>query len=202
MKMLLGRVFDLGRIEKKAWYAPIVFLMPLIFMLSLGVTVLLGAPVSTALAPAVALPALILFFLILAAGEEVGWMGYAFEPIQAMGGALKASLVLGVIWAIWHLPFFVYVMPNPAVILAQLGTLVGTRVLLAWIFNNTGKSVFATIVFHAVGNTAMVTLPEIEAGNPWGALVHGGLVVVAAIVVAWLWGPRTLARFRFGKRAV
>ena len=149
--------------------------------------------------PVVVVPAVFLFFFILAAGEEVGWMGYAFEPMQTQGGALRASLVLGVIWAIWHLPFFVFMMPDRVTLLAQLLTLVGTRVLAGWIFNNTGKSVFAAILFHAADNTALVTVPEVQAISPWSAVVHCGLVLVAAVVVTLLWGPRTLARFRFGR---
>ncbi|MCP4203361.1 MAG: CPBP family intramembrane metalloprotease [bacterium] len=197
VKKLLGRIFDLRRIERSRWYAPILLLAPLIFLLSLGVMVLSGAPIPAALTPAAALPVVFVFFFILAAGEEVGWMGYAFEPMQAQGGALRASLVLGMIWAVWHVPFFVFMMPDPVILVAQVLTLVGTRVLAAWIFNNTGKSVFAAILFHAADNTALVTLPEIQALSPWGAVVTCGLVLAAAIVVTLLWGPGTLARFRF-----
>jgi len=199
VKKLFGRIFDFRRIERRRWYAPILLLIPLIFLLSLAVMVSAGATVPPALTPAVALPAVFLFFFILAAGEEVGWMGYAFEPMQARGGALRASLVLGVIWAVWHLPFFVFMMPDRVILLAQLFTLVGTRVLAVWIFNNTGKSVFAAILFHAADNTALVTLPEIQAISSWGAVLHSGLILVVAGAVTWLWGPRTLARFRFGK---
>jgi membrane protease YdiL (CAAX protease family) len=198
VKNLLGRIFDFRRIAEKIWYAPILFLSPLIFLLSLGVMVLSGARIPAGLVPVVALPAVFLFFFILAAGEEVGWMGYAFEPMQARGGALRASLILGMIWAAWHVPFFVFMMPDPVILLAQVFTLVGTRVLAAWIFNNTGKSVFAAVVFHAADNTALVTLPEIQAISPWAAVVTCGLVLIAAVVVTFLWGPRTLARFRVG----
>ena len=201
VKMLLGRIFDFRRIARKKWYAPILLLGPLLFLLSLAVMVLSGEAVPPALTPLVALPAVFLFFFILAAGEEVGWMGYAFEPMQAQGGALRASLVLGVIWAVWHLPFFVFMMPDRVILLAQIITLVGTRVLAAWIFNNTGKSVFAAILFHAADNTALVTLPEIQAISPWGAVAQCGLVLVAAVVVTLLGGPRTLARFRFSMGA-
>ena len=101
------------------------------------------------------------------------------------------------IWAVWHVPFFVFMMPDPVVLVAQLFTLVGTRVLAGWIFNDTGKSVFAIIVFHAADNAALVTMPEIQAISPWGAVVHSGFVLAAAFVVTLLWGPRTLARFKF-----
>jgi len=198
VKTLLGRIFDFRRIAKKKWYVPIFLLVPLIFLLSLGVMVLSGAPIPAGLTPAWALPAVFLFFFILAAGEEVGWMGYAFEPMQARGGALKASLILGVFWAAWHVPFFIFMMPDPVILVAQLFTMVGIRVLAGWIFNNTGMSVFAIILFHAADNAALVTLPEIQAISPWAAVVHSGLVLVAAAVVTSLWGPATLSRFRLG----
>ena len=202
VKKLLGRIFDFRRIARGRWYIPILVLGPLIFLLSLGVMVLSGAPIPASLIPAEALPAVFLFFFILAAGEEVGWMGYAFEPMQLQGGALGASLVLGMLWAVWHVPFFVFMMPDPVILIAQVLTLVGTRVLAAWIFNNTGKSVFAAILFHASDNTALVTLPEVQAISPWGAVMTSSLVVVAAVVVTLLWGPGTLARFRFANLRV
>jgi membrane protease YdiL (CAAX protease family) len=136
---------------------------------------LAGLPIPPALAPLVAFPAVFPLFFLLAAGEEVGWMGYAFEPMQTRGNALSAALVLGAIWALWHVPFFVF----------------------TWIFNNTGKSVFATILFHAADNTALVTLPEIHANTPWGGVLHCGVILFVVTGVTFLWGPRTLARYRF-----
>lgn len=200
LKELLGRVFDFKRTERKRWHVASLFLAPLILLLSLGVMVLSGAPLPPALTPLIALPGVLLFFFILATAEEVGWMGYAFESMQARGGALWAALILGTIWACWHVPFFVFMMPDPVVFSAQVLTLVGTRVLVAWIFNNTGRSVFAAILFHAADNTALTTLPEIDAITPWGAVVHCGLILLAAVVVTLLWGPRTLAKWRFNNQ--
>ena len=198
VKKLLTRIFDSKRIEKKQWYAPILLLMPLIFLLSLAIMVVSGATIPAALAPTVALPAVFLFFLVLAAGEEVGWMGLAFPPMQEKLGALKASLVLGLIWAVWHLPFLVVMMSDSVTILSQFFTLLGTRILIAWIFNNTGQSVFATVVFHAADNAALVTLPEISAISPAATVVHCILILLAAVIVTVLWGPQTLAGFRLG----
>lgn len=197
MVELLRRIFDFKRIAKSRWYIAILFLAPLIFVLCFGGIVLLGLQISPAMVPFLALPVVLPFFFLLAAGEEVGWMGYAYEPMQAKGGALRAALELGVIWAFWHIPFFIFMMPNPVVLTAQVLTLVGNRVLVAWIFNNTGKSVFAAILFHAVDNTMLVALPEFKASSPWGAVVLSALVLVAAGTVTLLWGPRTLARYRF-----
>ncbi|NIM46330.1 MAG: CPBP family intramembrane metalloprotease, partial [Nitrososphaeria archaeon] len=51
-------------------------------------------------------PILFLMFFILAIGEEVGWTGYAFERMEKRWNAFQASLILGIIWAAWHLPIY------------------------------------------------------------------------------------------------
>jgi membrane protease YdiL (CAAX protease family) len=204
LKELLGRIFDFKRITKRRWYVAIILLSPLIFLSSLALIVLLDMQVPPALTPFVALPALFLLFFLLATGEEVGWMGYAFESMQARVSALRAAIVLGLIWAFWHVPFLIFMMPDPFDLIAQFITTVGIRILMAWIFNNTGKSVFAVILFHAVDNTALLTFPEIKAIIPWGSAILCGLIMVAAFVVTLLWGPRSLARYRFdvGRRTI
>jgi membrane protease YdiL (CAAX protease family) len=133
----------------------------------------------------------------MAAGEEVGWMGYAFDSMQAGSSTLRAALVLGMIWALWHVPFLFFMMPDPFVLSVQILKIVVFRVLIAWIFNNTGKSVFAAILFHAVDNTALVTFPEVMTIKPWGSVLFCGHVIVAAVVVTLVCGGRSLAQYRF-----
>ena len=198
---LFRKIFDFKRTTIGRWYAPVLFLAPLLFLSSIGGMLLSGVPLPPPMAPLMALPAVFLFFFLLATGEEVGWMGYAFEPMQARAGALRAALLLGMIWALWHIPFFIFVMPNPIVAGVQLLMLVGNRVLVAWVFNNTGRSVFSAILFHAMGNTALVCLPDVNAIVPWGTVSLCGLTLVTAAVVTLLWGPQTLATYRFNQGA-
>jgi len=136
VKQLLRRTFDFKRITVRRWYAPVLFLAPLIFLLSIGGMFLYGAPLPPSMAPLIALPAVFLFFFLLATGEEVGWMGYAFEPMQTRAGALRAALVLGVVWALWHVPFFVFMMPDPTVAGAQFLMLVGCVIIVHTITRN------------------------------------------------------------------
>lgn len=197
VKQLFRRIFDFKNIAARRWYAPVLLLPPFIFLLSIGVMFLAGMPLPDSMAPLIMLPAVFLVFFLMATGEEVGWMGHAFEPMQARAGALRAALVLGMIWAVWHVPFFVLVMPNTIVAGAQLFMLMGNRVLVAWVFNNTGKSVFATILFHAMDNTALVCLPNVNAITPWGTVSLCGFTLIVAGAVTLLWEPQTLARYRF-----
>jgi membrane protease YdiL (CAAX protease family) len=198
-KKLLGRAFDYKRIVRKIWYVPTLFLLPFVFLLALGLMVLIGKPIPDALFPVVALPVVFLVFFIMALGEEVGWMGYAFEPMQEQWNTFKATLVLGLIWAIWHVPFYIFMMTDPVFIVAQVLCLLGLRFLLIWIFNNTGKSVFAAILFHAVYNATNGVLPNYQVSPPLGVVITSSFVLIAAIVVTFLWGPKTMTQFRYAR---
>ena len=100
------------------------------------------------------LAALVMFlaFCIAAMGEEVGWMGYAIDPMQARWSALRASILLGLVGALWHIIPFTQAHRSAPWIAWQCLFLVASRVIMVWIYNNTGKSVFAAILHHAISN--------------------------------------------------
>ncbi len=84
-------------------------------------------------------------FFIAALGEELGWTGYAIDPMQERWNPLQASILLGVVWAVWHMIPFAQAGRSPSWIAWQCLTLVAARVLLVWLYNNTGKSVCAAV---------------------------------------------------------
>lgn len=189
-KKLLGRSFDYKRITKKIWYLPTLFLLPSLFILAWGVTVLMGQPLTDVLFPVVALPIVFVLFFIMALGEEVGWMGYAFEPMQEQWNAFKAALLLGLIWALSHIPLLIFNIADPVLIVAQVLSLVAIRFLIVWLFNNTGKSVFVAILFHTIYNVTISMLPV-------NHVISSLFLLVTAIIVIFLWGPETMAKFRW-----
>ena len=99
-------------------------------------------------------------------GEEFGWRGFALPHLQRKWGALVASLILGTVWALWHLPLFF----QPDSIHAQIGIqllpvyLLGEIVLasvMTWVYNETGGSLLVGgIMLHNADNfwsTALLT---------------------------------------------
>ena len=192
------RSFDHKRITSKIWYAPIFFLMPFLFFLALGTTVLAGESLPATLFPVAAAPVVFLLFFVFALFEEIGWMGVVFDPMEERWNALAASILLGILWATWHIPLYIFAGQGLIRIVAQLTSLIAIRTLIVWIYNNTGKSVFAAIVIHAVYNVCTLTFSSFYISL--GHLVTCLLIVIAAAAVALLWDSESLAQYRFGQK--
>lgn len=135
---------------------------------------------------------------ILTNGEEIGWRGYVLPRLQARHGALAASLIIGVIWAVWHIPRFLTAGNTDSLAWFALDT-VAKAVLFTWLYNNTNGSLLLVTLFHGAINTAGVFLPIATASTgdirPFAIAV--GLECVAAIAVTAVYGPK---RLRSGAR--
>jgi len=190
VERLLGRSFDYRRIKRKIWYVPIFFLMPGVLILEYGWMVLIGGPIAGLSVPVLMMPVYFLVFFLAGIGEEIGWSGYALDSLQVRWGALPAGILIGTIWALWHI--VPYILANPPVWVAgQCASTVLLRVIMVWIYNNTGKSLFGMILFHAMIN--MVTVPDF--GFRYNPVHASAIFAVLAAVVTFLWGPKTLACF-------
>ena len=191
---LLKRSFDYRRIRAKVWYIPLVLFWPGVMFLSYGLMHLIGIPVPVPQFPVLAPLVMFLTLFISSLGEELGWSGYAIDPLQDRSNALQASLLLGLVWAAWHLVLLVEAQRSPEYIAWQSLVYVPERVLIVWLYNNTGKSVFATAVFHATLNVTWQLFPI--NGSFYDPRITGLIVAFAAIIVVVGWGPKTLARYR------
>ncbi|SEQ97376.1 CPBP family intramembrane glutamic endopeptidase [Natrinema salaciae] len=180
-----------------------------------GLLVGIGGPVDLgqAMPSPVLFVGIFLFALLVSGGlnEEPGWRGFAQARLNDHYSALTASLIIGVVWAGWHLPyFFAPVTPHSEFPLVnQVGWFFGIlllSIILAWAYNGTG-SVLIVMVLHAMANSADVILPL----APDQIVVEGvvdehavGTVVVAQLLVQLLvvvvlvayYGRESLARGR------
>ena len=146
------------------WYAFGILGIPAVL---LAVTLVLpGAAADVHVPPAAVLvaflPVLVLQVLTTGVAEEPGWRDFALPRIQDRFGPLGGSLLLGVLWACWHLPLFFTTWSGrhtePSLLAVYLTVAVSLSVVIAWVFNRTGESLPAAMVVHASNNTAMSTV--------------------------------------------
>ena len=131
-------------------------------------------------------------------GEEIGWRGYALPRLAARFGLGGGSVLLGVLWAVWHLPFFFI---SAADTFGQsfplyLLEVTALSVAMAWLYANTRGSLLPVMLMHAAVNNTKDIVPSAEPNptNPW-ALSHS-LVAWLTVVVLWLCAGYFLLRMR------
>jgi membrane protease YdiL (CAAX protease family) len=177
------------------WYAVAIFGTAFLFYAPIKLHELFGGtpptwpPLSMGLIPTV-----VLSFVVrgLVNGEEIGWRGFALPQLQARHSALSASLMVGAMWALFHLPLFFtrdnsFSATNPFMFLASM---LAMSVLFTWVYNNTGGSLLLAYLLHASVNTWSEIVP-IGAASPWVGL---GVNWLAAVIVVAVYGPARLSR--------
>lgn len=186
---LLRRSCDYRRIGAPIWYAPIVLLMPGVMAAEYGLLRLIGVPVPAPQFSALAALALFLVIFITALCEELGWTGYAIDPLQERWGTLQAAVLLGLAWAAWHIIPLLQVGRAPSWIAWWSLATVSQRMLIVWLYTNTGKSVFATVLYHTMMNVTWQLFPV--NGSFYDPRITALLVTCVAVIVAAVWRPAT-----------
>ena len=161
---------------------------------------LIGAPLPVPEVSLLTLLILFALFFISATCEEAGWSGYAIDPLQARWGALGASLVVGSVWAAVHVAPDLQGHHTWAWIASQRCFSAVLRVLIVWLYNNIEKSVFAAILFYDMDNVTVYTLFPNDGGSHYIPAITASLTAITAGIVTFLWGPKTLARYRYANR--
>jgi membrane protease YdiL (CAAX protease family) len=197
------RIVDFRRIPGR-WYLVIFLFVPALNLLAASIDFLaggdgpaLGETVGNALTDPGALLMSILFASVIPFFEELGWRGYILDRLQEKRTALTASLILGVVWAVWHLPLFFITgsyqsglgVGTPEFWLFMVG-IVPLSLVFTWIYNHTGRSTLAVILFHAMVNFTGELIALTERADAFSIL----LWFAAAIGITMVWGGKTLAR--------
>jgi len=194
-----ARVIDVRRIGWR-WLLVIILVFPLANRMAMLLYALLGGtPPSPAdvgailVNPGLMLQIILANLIISGFSEELGWRGYALDALQRRWGALAASLVLGLVHALWHLPlFFIPGITQGEMGLFSLGALVfaigiiAGSVIFTWVYNNTGRSVLSAILLHFAVNLCLDLLVGQQGALPtaYSAMYTGILVLLDLRIVA------------------
>jgi membrane protease YdiL (CAAX protease family) len=183
----LFRRVVLWRISLK-WYL-IAFFLPIAMpFLAIGIFALFGQEVPN-FAPASQLLTIVIISIFTGAlGEELGWRGTALPRLQARWNALISSIILGILWGLYHLPSFLLSglpLQNAPLIPFMLAAL-GITILVTWTFNRSSGSLIPVFLYHFAFNFIVNATGIL--GNPvlfW--LLSGIIIFVAFTVIALEW---------------
>ncbi len=118
--------------------------------------------------------------------ESIAWRGFALPRLQRRYNALVASLIVGVLWALWHLPLLFNrdsVMGTYPLV-PFLVEVTALSIIYTWIFNNTRGSLLIVTLFHAASNTV----------GPFVGIEQTVVVTLVALLLVFIFGPAHLSR--------
>ena len=187
------RAVQFSRISP-GWQAFIWLVFPLVFGASIAVDWLTSGslPGMDLLSQSAKNPLILvgtILFLLIAGpiSEELGWRGYALDRLQARRSPLAASLILGALWWLWHLPlFFIHGTAHFEWGLFSLNALVfllvafPQSIIMTWVYNHNRRSILAAILLHF---TYPLTLNLIYPISEFASLLHALLLILVAAVM-------------------
>ena len=129
--------------------------------------------------------------------EEIGWRGFALPRLQARYSALTSSLILGMLWALWH--FHPQNWPGLAPIAFwYILEVLSLTVIFTWVYNNTRGSLLVAVLFHTASNTSDWIVPIVPfitgASDIRAFVLHGLFNLIVAIAIIVVFGPKHLSR--------
>ncbi len=187
----LGRLFSRFKIWRVGgkWWLAIVFIYPVLLAAAglLYNQFNLQSPVNLLPISIVGLIANIIFLTIASLGEEIGWRGVALPALQRRYSSLTSSTILGFLWAIWHIPFWILIgtlsQCGPVYFIMNFLFIVPTTFFITWFFNKTKGSLLLPVVFHIVFNVVNVAIfPVTGSIGAFGIFIAIQFAVMIAIV--------------------
>ena len=188
------------------WYLFALIGIPVV--MALGMIILPGGPaLLLTLGPGYVLSYLGSFVLVTIVGgplfEEPGWRGFALPRLQPLHGPLVGTLILGLLWALWHLPEFL--VPSWAessggsdflAIVKFVLIAITFAIVTTWVFNNTKGSVFMAILVHASIDTFSAPLFVLFSPSDLANIILVSFGALALVLVAFTRGRLGYPHYR------
>ena len=178
------------------WYLFALLFQLVLFILSKWIDTRLGnayevvSPLESVPYPvAFVIPIVIISAIPGAFMEELGWRGFALPRLQTKNNALFSSIMLGLVWGIWHIPSMLYFgETNGTQIFWAVLNFIPITVLFTWLFNNTKGSLLLVTLFHAsiqYSNNFLGVIPTQTSSL---------ILWLVALVIVWMAGVEHLSR--------
>jgi membrane protease YdiL (CAAX protease family) len=149
-------------------------------------------------------PSIIILTIFAGMGEEFGWRGFALPRLQARHNALVSSLIIGVLWGLWHIPLYFVAGTSQydwrmaggflPTFLGYTLFVIAWSIQYTWVFNNTKGSLLLAAVVHGAGNAWLGYIDVFSRGGFGGLLTFSAVSVIVSIIIVLMAGPTNLSR--------
>lgn len=183
---LWRRIGDLSRIRGVWWLSMALLIMPAASLFAYPIMREFDLPLPSAVSISLiqAAPAFAVYFAG-AIFEEIGWTGYATAPLQRRYGILGAGLIIGTVWALWHVVPWWFGQGHPlSWVAGQFISTVFMRIVMGWIYAYGGQSLFLAIVFHATINTSYSMFPN--GGSHYDPSILAAVLAIITAIIAFV----------------
>lgn len=187
IQALLGRIFK-WRVDLR-WY---VFAAAYLATIKIGVAfvhrIAVGAWPRFGVEPWYILAIATVFSTPVQAGEEIGWRGYALPLLATRWGLARASLLLGIVWAFWHLPlFFIPGIDNygQSFVIFTL-QVIAISVPMTWLYARTGGSLLLVMLMHGANNQTRNIVPSAVPGASHALTLSTYLPAWLTVTLLWI----------------
>jgi uncharacterized protein len=187
-----NRLFNLRRI--RPIYAIVAIALPFILIcLSIWLSVWFGQSTDQfrLAGGASALPLIILTMVLAPIMEEIGWHGYGVDSLRASTGMLRATLLFGVLWSLWHAPLTLLsgtyqnqlaTMDNPVYLINFFVSIIPAAIIANWLYYKNSRSILAAILFHSMINAAAVLLNTGQVAKCITTILYAIVAVVIVVI--------------------
>jgi uncharacterized protein len=190
VRALWWRLADFSRARQLRWWGVALFTMPAATVLAFLVMRQVGMPLPAKIAVAwEQLPLMFVVYMLGAIPEEIGWTGYATEPLQRRFGILGAGVIIGCVWASWHLVPW-WQVHTFGWVAGQFACTVLMRVAMGWLYARGGTSLGLAVLFHAMINVTYSLFPNA------GSHYNPSVVAIALTLMSFVVLPGLLVRRR------
>jgi membrane protease YdiL (CAAX protease family) len=143
----------------------------------------------------------IVFSTPIQAGEEIGWRGYALPRLSTRVGLPVASILVGIVWACWHLPFFLISGTDKSgqSFPVYLLSVTAVSIAMAWVYWRTNGSLLLTMLMHAAINNTKDIVPSAISAATSAFSFRSSLTAWVTVVMLWICAAYFLVRMRGAK---
>lgn len=156
------------------------------------------------------IPIMIVYIFIAGLGEEIGWRGFMLPRLQAKYNALISSIIISIIWGLWHFPLFLYSFPGAEQMVYsqwsdQYGIVVALfffilfnqlpwSILYTWVYNNTKGSLLLICILHGSEPWVFIFTNGFDTKSMFNWTGYGIVMLICAIVITLYSGTKNLSR--------